>query len=539
MMETWDTQSLFVEAVLMRSKHSARKSQSRAAEFLQKPRGVLHPRVQEVGPEHFGIISIDCAKARSKWMLADFYGKVLVPPTEVAHNRVELALAVSTVRAAMGRHELRDSLVAVERTGRYHHPIKNAFAKADFDTRLVHPYTTKQFRQPANPDNKTDDTDLAAIHRAAVNGFALVEATPSEEWRQLQLCIRHRRDLVRKTSALACQIREHLDAALPGYAAAFDKLWESGVAFRFVRHFGSADAMLQQGLTGLSNYLRQEKVRFQQRTLDTVLAWAKNAAAPDQAAELHRHIALAYEQDRQQKTQQIIALERDIAQRLVQTPYVLLLSFPGINVVSAADFAGEMGPITNYANARAITGRAGLFPARYQSDRVDRANGPLVRRCNRALRAAILGIADNLRLCNQRFRVLSGAWKAAGKNPRHSIVKIACRFCRIAFHMVAGRQVFRHPSLRERSYIVDKLLAFHLEHDTPWQATLRDLHHAIAQIPAKEHTAEAQPLADKLRTARKGGKRGPQPLSEILAIVLARLGVGALPSTPSEGKDLP
>ena len=96
MMETWDTQSLFVEAVLMRSKHSARKSQGRAAEFLQKPRGVLHPRVQEVGPEHFGIISIDCAKARSKWMLTDFYGKVLVPPTEVAHNRVELALAVST-----------------------------------------------------------------------------------------------------------------------------------------------------------------------------------------------------------------------------------------------------------------------------------------------------------------------------------------------------------------------------------------------------------------------------------------------------------
>ena len=59
----------------------------------------------------------------------------------------------------------------------------------------------------------------------------------------------------------------------------------------------------------------------------------------------------------------------------------------------------------------------------------------------------------------------------------------------------------------------------------------------LQELP--EHTAEAQPLADKLRTARKGGKRGPQPLSEILAIVLARLGVGALPSTPSEGKDLP
>src|SRR5437588_2977322 len=130
MMETWDTQSLFVEAVLMRSKHSARKSQSRAAEFLQKPRGVLHPRVQEVGPEHFGIISIDCAKARSKWMLADFYGKVLVPPTEVAHNRVELDDAVAQVRAALAQHDIRDCIVAVERTGRYHHPVKNTFVKA-------------------------------------------------------------------------------------------------------------------------------------------------------------------------------------------------------------------------------------------------------------------------------------------------------------------------------------------------------------------------------------------------------------------------
>ena len=54
---------------------------------------------------------------------------------------------------------------------------------------------------------------------------------------------------------------------------------------------------------------------------------------------------------------------------LVQTPYVLLLSFPGINVVSAAEFAGEMGPIANSPDDGAITGRAGLYPSRYQSDR--------------------------------------------------------------------------------------------------------------------------------------------------------------------------
>ena len=85
----------------------------------------------------------------------------------------------------------------------------------------------------------------------------------------------------------------------------------------------------------------------------------------------------------------IEALERDLASLLARIPYVLLLSIPGINVVSAADFAGEMGPIQHYANAKCITGRAGLFPSRYQSDQTDHADGPLVRCANHRLRAVI------------------------------------------------------------------------------------------------------------------------------------------------------
>ena len=70
----------------------------------------------------------------------------------------------------------------------------------------MHPFTTKQFRQPSDPDNKTDDTDLAAIQRAAAGGFALVEPELDQAERELQLVVRQRRDLVRKCAALRCQI---------------------------------------------------------------------------------------------------------------------------------------------------------------------------------------------------------------------------------------------------------------------------------------------------------------------------------------------
>src|SRR5437879_9601962 len=108
---------------------SRKRSRSRPQEVLQKPGGVIHPRVQQVGPEHFGIVSVDCAKARSKWMLADFYGKVLIPPTVVAHNRVELDATIAQIRQALTTNGLYDMLVAIERTGRYHHVIRDAFVR--------------------------------------------------------------------------------------------------------------------------------------------------------------------------------------------------------------------------------------------------------------------------------------------------------------------------------------------------------------------------------------------------------------------------
>ena len=515
---------------MSKTRSRSRSSRRRSVPTVGKPRGVLHPRVQQVGPDHFGIVCFDCGKDRSKFLLADFYGEVLIPPTEVEHLRPNLEAAITQIRQAFTCGQLRDGLVAIERTGRYHRVVQRTFAAAGFETRILHPFVTKQYRQPVDPGNKTDDTDLTAIHRATVTGCALLEATRDEAWTTLQLLVRHRRDLVRKRAALNCQIRDHLEATLPGYAACFDKLWENPIPWYLLRHYPTAAQLCAAGVTSLGHALREAGIRFQRPTIQAVVDWADQAAPGDVAASQHLRIALALYDDRQRKTLEIQALERDIAGRLVQTPYVLLLSFPGINVVSAADFAGEAGPIEHYVNAKAITGRAGLRPSRYQSNQVNLADGPLVRHCNHTLRAAILGVADNLVVCNHHFQALATQWAAQAKDPRHTRVKIGLRFCRIAFQMVAGRQVFRHPSIQGRHYILDKLSAFHRDHGTAMPVLLRDLQAAIEQVPRREHAAEAQPLHEELQRIQNGHRRGPQLLGDILPIVLARLGVGVIQS---------
>jgi transposase len=508
-----------------------RHRRKRHFKFVQKPRGAFHPRVQNVGPENFGIVSVDCSKARSKWMLCDFYGNIIVPPVELSHNRIDLDQAIAEVRQAITSRHLQDLLVAIERTGSYHRIVQRAFSGAGFETRIVHPFATRQYRQASNPGNKTDDTDLMAIHRSAIGGFALIEQPWDQTSRELCLLIRYRRDLVRQTSRLACQIREHLEASWPGYDANFYNLWLSEVAWEFFQQFETPEEILAAGAQGLRDRLRQAQVRFHRETVERVLSWAGSAPAGEREATLHRRIVLARLADRQQKCREIQALERDSGARLVRTPYVLLLSFPGVNVTSAADFAGEMGPIEHYANARTITGRAGLYPSRYQSDRVD-TSGELVRLGNRRLRAAIMAIADNLMGCNHYFNVLAHRWEDLGKDPRYSHVKIASRFCRIAYQMVAGRKIFHHPGIQQRHYILEKLLAFHREHETPVDQMLADVDAAMTYLTPKMRRMEAKPLAEQLRQVQEG-RRGPQLLGDILPIVLARLGVGGLQSRAS------
>jgi transposase len=500
--------------------------------LIQKPNGTVTPRVQAVGPEHFGILCFDCAKIRSKFMLADFYGTVLIAPQFVPHTRGQLQAALDQVRQARLDHQLHDLIVAIERTGEYHRPVQRACRNAGWDTRLVHPLTSNQFRQPADPGCKTDDADLAGIFRAAVNGFGLLEPVLPDDYQHLQVLVRHRRDLVRKMSALCCQIREHLHALMPGYADCFSDLWESQLALPLARRTGSADCIHQIGAAGIARLAAELGLKARRDGVAKIVAWAASAPAVAPPSDLHRQILDTLDDDRLVKNQQISQLERHAAAAVAATPYVLLLVIPGINIVSAADLAGELGPIQFYPHGNAITGRAGLMPSRYQSDRVDRPNGPLRRRANRRLRDALMQAADNLVVNNHHFQAQATRWRAQGKDARWIRVKVAKSFSRLLFAMVAGRQLFPHPCRQESHYVLHKLMAFHQEIDTPMSQVVADVQAAAEQLPRSARAREAQPLQKRLEEVLD--RKGPQPLADILPIVLARLGKMSVQSGTSE-----
>ena len=498
-----------------------RKSAGSRKRFIGKPTGQIQERVRVAGPEHFGVVTVDCAKRRSKWMLCDFYGRVIIESTNVEHTAGGLRVMTQLVTETCKAEGLTDSIVAVEMTGVYHRPVQLAFRKAGFDTRVVHPFASNHFREALHPGDKTDDHDLEAIFHAAIKGYGLATLPVSDTYLSLQAIARHRHNLVKQRSRLMVQIRRLLHLAMPGYADLFDeKLYQKSIAMPVALHFTSSDAIREAGVGGIAAHLRESKIRFQVRTIERIVAWANNAAESSELSALHTSQWQQLNEVRRMFDAQIVSAESELAHFLVKTPYILLLSVTGINVVSAARLAGEAGPIEHYASARAINGRAGLYPSRYQSDEVDHADGKLVRQCNRKLRGAAMLVAENLIKCHPYYRGLSGLWTTQKVDPRDRRCRVANRAMRMVYQLVGGRQLWRGKGV-DREYLLAKLQEFHRVHKTPIDQSVHDLTEAFGWLPKSSYAEEAKPLKEIVRKKR----RGPQQIGELLTPLLLRLGV--------------
>ena len=234
---------------------------------------------------------------------------------------------------------------------------------------------------------------------------------------------------------------------------------------------------------------------------------------------------------RQLLCDQINQTERESAHFLAKTPYVLLLSVTGINVVSAAEYAGEAGPIEHYASATAINGRAGLYPSRYQSDEVDRSS-IMARSCNRRLRAACILVAKNLIKCHPYYRGLAALWSKRNICTVDRQCRMANRVNRMVFQIVSGRQVWRGKHV-DREYLLSKLREFHRSHGTSLEQTVADMNEAFTWLPPSSYAEEAKQLSQLAQKKR----RGTNSIGDLLIPLLVRLGVRCADEVESQSSE--
>ena len=377
---------------------------------------------------------------------------------------------------------------------------------------------------------------MPSIERPSA-GFGLCELELESPYRELQLRARHRRNLVEKAAAMGCQIREHLHLSLPGFSYAVRSPVRPQVGHGHCPSlcFSGRGSRAGTARASANTCARTWSAASNARSTKYWPGHRKSAGDTVQDGALHHAIWTDLEELYQRFQRRIRLHERELAGDLVQTPYIRLLAIPGINVVSAAELAGEMGPITRYANANAITGRCGLYPSRYQSDQTDNDRGPIIRQANRRIRCALMRIADNLVCHCAYYRGLADVDRARKVDERAIRVKIAKKFSRLAFASVAGDEPMKHPAMRQPNSIMEKLREFHRVHETPMNQVLADLKASVEQLPYHTRNREAEVVAEVLRQ-NAARRRGSVAVGMLLPAVLARLEIKTSEETETRGR---
>ena len=468
----------------------------------QKPRGgtlvlkktdeSLRRRVREIGGDRVGVVPVDVAKKRVCAMVTDFYGSVLCPPEVFPVTAAGLNALQQRISTAQQDHGLKEVVIGLEQTGRLHEPVRRVLGKR-WTVKLVHPLVTNHLRQGLSRNVKTEAMDVDALFRAVAGGYGS-PCTPMpvayERWRALH---RAREQLVDDRSALKLRMHERLHAVLPGFSAQFANLWTSPTALALIDGFDGPDGIRALGEPALLRWLCEHGAACTRAKAESLLAWASDSVPPTAAATTEAAILRADLEHLALLGRRIEWCERQLLQFLVQTPFVLLLSVPGISHVLSSGLGAEAGPMSFYPTARNLTGRAGLYPRRYQSDETDLQDHTMARG-EPFLRDVLMKIGRCLVRSQGAFFAWGESRRTLGWCEKEIVAAMANRFCRIAHAMLLAGQTFRHADAKPGVSVLGKLLnvAADLGLDAATATELAIA--AAARIPAPSRETEIQEL---------------------------------------------
>lgn len=489
----------------------------------------IRARIRDVGADKFGLVTIDPHKEKAACRMVDFYGKEFMAPCDFSNTVGGLANLTGEIITQIERNKLKDIVVCIERTGRYHCAVKHAMEQ-QWTVQMIHPFATKRMRQPADPGVKTDVTDLYSMERAAFAGFGCEECEWPDLYKEWQVLSRMRESLAEKCTQCKGQIHDRFDAIMPGYAKLFGKnLWESKAPLAIAELLGSAKAILAAGADKMRMMLGKRGIKLYRGTIDKVMEWAREAPTTDAPVQLHHRVLKDTLKLLRSLWKQIKGYECDELGYLVNTEFVRLLAASGVNVVSASRFGSELGPIKTYLKPTSITGRAGLYPTRYSSADTDRPNGPMIKGHNAELRDALISMARSLRLNNAHY----AAWaakraasaNAAAKWPDVKVLAaIANRYARLAFVMLNGQMEHDHPALRERDSVLGKIMKFGIQHGIDHAKLAKHMKAAVGQLPHDTLLFEIKDLGNpkwthrgniSCRSPKNGSVRTKELITEI------------------------
>lgn len=412
--------------------------------------------VRETGTEHLLLVAVDAAKHTHKALICNYFGHILVQPFEFDGSWTGFERLRDEIELQKNKLGMKKVVVGIETTGHYYEDLVKVSQAEGYHVRIINAATTAKERETLLNWSKTDNLDLMAILQSIIHGRGTSSSLPSGAIRSLQRLTRARRELVGERTSTQNLIRTYIDRIfkeLQGksvweqgkrkHVQPFSKLF--GKAPRYImRHCLHPSDLIGMGKKGLREISIQENLKIRDQSIEILMEFAcSSITSPKESVEVDQ-LLLNQSLDRlDMLDEQIKLLERTIEDLFVQTDGAVILTVPGIAVVTGAELYAEMGDISDFTHAGQLIKMAGTNPTVKQSGGKRPSYSGISKQGRKAFRNITYQAGKSLAVNNPEMSRRYVAMKERGKHHRQAYIALGNRMIRLAFSMIRRQKLYQ------------------------------------------------------------------------------------------------
>lgn len=337
--------------------------------------------------------------------------------------------------------DLRNVKVGLEATGHYCCNILGFLFDKGFDSYVINPLQTNQFRKSTSlRRTKTDRIDARVIATMMKSDAFLTPYSASLYHNQaLKSLTRYRFTKIQERAKLKQSLARLVTILFPELEKLVSTLHSQAV-YALLAEFPSARQIATCHLTHLTHLLSEASHgHFNQEKAVEIRDAARHSIGSDllvESMELQHTIRLIREFDAE-----IDEVEEKIQKAMdeLQSP---ILSIPGIGFRMGAMILAEIGDIARFDSPDKLLAYAGLSPTTYQSGKLVNAYSHMEKRGSRYLRYALFNAAKLVCIREPAFATYLAKKRAEGKHYNAAIPHAVKKLVRLIFALLKSGRPF-------------------------------------------------------------------------------------------------
>ncbi len=394
------------------------------------------------------IIGVDIAKKLQWARFTDYRGSELSKALKFYNDKKGFDSILARIEALCKFKKLDKVIVGMEPTGHYWKPLAYYLILNQITVVLVNPYHTKRAKElDDNSPTKSDRKDALTIAKLVSDGRYYEVYMPQDIYAELRVLSNSRISLMRRHNALKNTIMAVMDEYFPEIVSVFKNPLKGKASMQILKSCPFPALILGLGVDGVLVEIKKAVkrtvgIKKARQLVDT----AKTSIGVNYgttAAKLRLELLL---EEFELLTRQLAQVEKGMEEALTETGLKeILLGIPGIGVVTAASFLGEIGDPLRFSHPRQISRMAGYNLVEDSSGK-NISGTSISKRGRKNLRNVLYQMARTMVAVNTEMKELYRYLKTRSDNPlkkKQALVVISKKVVTIIHTLVKKRTTYK------------------------------------------------------------------------------------------------